>query len=59
MNTRQLKLLAKRIETFQSWRRGADIPMPEPRLVGIALDGAIHAIEELVQIKQQRAQKTK
>jgi hypothetical protein len=35
------------LNTFNAWRRGADIPMPEPRQIGVAIDLIIAEIEKL------------
>ena len=31
---------------FQKWRRGAEIPMQEPRIIGEAIDVAIEVLKE-------------
>lgn len=35
------------LRQFNRWRRGADIPMPEPIAIGKAIDDAIAEIERL------------
>lgn len=39
--------LIKFLRNYNHWRRGADIPMPTPKELGIALDAAISIIEEV------------
>jgi len=36
------------LKTFNLWRRGADIPMPEPKQVGLAIDLIIAEIEKVI-----------
>lgn len=31
---------------FQKWRRGAEIPMQEPRIIGEAIDVAIEVLKQ-------------
>lgn len=38
------------LENFNAWRRGADIPMPEPKDIGQALDKAIEILKNYEQI---------
>lgn len=35
------------LENYNDWRRGADIPMPEPKEIGQALDKAIEILRGL------------
>ena len=37
------------LKTFNLWRRGADIPMPEPKQVGLAIDLIIAEISTIIQ----------
>ncbi len=39
--------LIKFLRDYNHWRRGAEIPMPTPKELGIALDAAISIIEEV------------
>jgi hypothetical protein len=41
----------KVLHYFQKWRRGANITMPDPKQVGLAIDVAISVLRE--SIKQQ------
>lgn len=37
----------KILHTFQKWRRGANIPMPNPTLIGQAIDEAIRVMRKV------------
>lgn len=37
------------LEEYNSWRRGAEIPMPEPKKIGEALEIAINMLKNLKQ----------
>lgn len=37
----KVKEIIKYLHNYQKWRRGADLPMPNPKELGIAIDGAI------------------
>lgn len=37
------------LKTYNEWRRGADIPQPNPADIGIAIDGVLSELEELKQ----------
>lgn len=39
--------LIKFLRDYNHWRRGAEIPMPTPKELGIALDASISIIEEV------------
>ena len=41
------KELVKFLRDYNQWRRGAEIPMPSPKELGIALDIAISIIEKI------------
>ena len=41
------KELVKFLRGYNHWRRGAEIPMPSPKELGIALDIAISIIEKI------------
>lgn len=41
------KELVKFLRNYNHWRRGAEIPMPSSKKLGIALDVAISIIEEV------------
>ena len=41
------KELVKFLRDYNHWRRGAEIPMPSPKELGIALDIAISIIEKI------------
>ena len=42
---------AAKLRQFNDWRRGADIPQPDPREISEAIDAAIEMIERLEQIE--------
>ena len=35
------------LRKFNDWRRGADIPQPDPREIGEAIDAAVEMIERM------------
>jgi hypothetical protein len=37
----------KILHTFQKWRRGANIPMPDPKEIGQAIDVAIRVMRKV------------
>ena len=37
----------KILEEYNKWRRGAEIPQPNPKLIGEAIDIAIHQLKQL------------
>lgn len=41
----------KILENYNQWRRGADIPQPNPKLIGIAIDKAIKELKPLAIIR--------
>lgn len=44
---------------FQKWRRGAEIPMQEPRIIGEAIDVAIEVLKEKTKNESKVAKKAK
>lgn len=34
------------LKTFNSWRRGEEIPQPNPTIVGEAIDTAVHLLKQ-------------
>ena len=40
----KVKEIIKYLNNYQKWRRGADLPMPNPKELGIAIDGAIREL---------------
>lgn len=34
------------LKQYNKWRRGAEIPQPDPKLIGIAIDKALELIEK-------------
>ena len=44
---------------FQKWRRGAEIPMQEPRIIGEAIDVAIEALKEKTNYESKVVKKAK
>lgn len=60
----KVKEIIRVLHAFQKWRRGADIPMPEPKEIGRAIDGAIRELRNFQRVKigmekQQKKQKEK
>ena len=41
------KTLAAKLRELNEWRRGADLPMPDPASVGVTIDEAAARLEEL------------
>lgn len=41
------KEIAKALHYIQKWRRGANIPMPSPSVIGEVLDAAIYQLRKL------------
>ncbi len=39
------------LKHFNKWRRGAKMPMPNPKEIGIALDTAIKVLEKEVKLQ--------
>lgn len=37
----------KELHYFQKWRRGANVEMPHPRIIGLAIDEAIRTLREV------------
>ena len=46
--------IIKCLHDYQKWRRGADLPMPNPIELGIALDAAIRELRAYQRLKQER-----
>ena len=42
-----LKEAIKELEYYQKWRKGADMPQPEPKKVSEALDIAINLMKQM------------
>ena len=47
----KVKEIIKYLDNYQKWRRGADIPMPAPKELGIAIDGAIRELLNFQRLK--------
>lgn len=47
----KVKEIIKYLHTYQKWRRGADLPMPNPKELGIAIDGAIRELRNFQRLK--------
>ena len=45
---------AAKLRQFNDWRRGADIPQPDPREIGEAIDAAVEMIERLEAAEKER-----
>ena len=46
--------IIKRLHDYQKWRRGADLPMPNPKELGITIDAAIRELRNYQRLKQER-----
>lgn len=42
----------KILHAYQRWRRGANIPMPEPKEIGEAIDVAIRALRTIKRLEE-------
>ena len=42
----------KILKEYNEWRRGAEIPMPEPKIIGEAIDTVIKFCEEQLKAKK-------
>lgn len=47
----KVKEIIRVLLAFQKWRRGADIPMPDPKEIGRAIDGAIRELRNFQRLK--------
>lgn len=47
----KVKEIIKYLHNYQMWRRGADLPMPNPKELGIAIDGAIRELRNFQRLK--------
>lgn len=47
----KVKEIIRVLLAFQKWRRGANIPMPDPREIGRAIDGAIRELRNCQRLK--------
>ena len=47
----KLEEIIKHLHNYQKWRRGADLPMPNPKELGIAIDGAIRELRDFQRLK--------
>ena len=47
----KIKEIIRVLHAFQKWRRGADIPMPDPKEIGRAIDGAIRELRNCQRLK--------
>lgn len=54
----EVKGIIKYLHYYQKWRRGADIPMPNPKELGIAIDGAIRELRNYCRMKDEHDQLT-
>ena len=44
--------LIETLENFNKWRRGAEMPMPNPTAIGIAIDDAIEILKQYKKLKK-------
>ena len=47
----KVKEIIKYLHNYQKGRRGADRPMPNPKELGIAIDGAIRELRNFQRLK--------
>lgn len=47
----KIKEIIRVLHAYQKWRRGADIPMPDPKEIGRAIDGAIRELRNCQRLK--------
>lgn len=47
----KIKEIIRVMHAFQKWRRGADMPMPDPKEIGRAIDGAIRELRNFQRLK--------
>ena len=47
----KVKEIIRVLHAYQKWRRGANIPMPDPREIGRAIDGAIRELRSFQRLK--------
>lgn len=47
----KVKEIIKYLHDYQKWRREADLPMPYPEELGIAIDGAIRELQNFQRLK--------
>lgn len=50
-STMKIKDVLEIFKTYNKWRRGAEIPMPEPQKIGQAIDSAIEYMEKTMDEK--------
>lgn len=53
----KVKEIIKYLHNYQKWRRGADLPMPNPKELGIAIDGAIRELRNFQRLKSNSTRK--
>lgn len=46
MTQEEIQKAVKLLQRYNRWRRGADIPMPQPKEIGKAIDTAIEYIKK-------------
>lgn len=44
---------ADALRLFNVWRRGDDLPQPDPREIGLAIDSAVEALDEVERLRAQ------
>ena len=47
----KVKEIIRVLHAYQKWRRGDNIPMPDPREIGRAIDGAIRELRNFQRLK--------
>ena len=47
----KVKEIIRVLHAYQKWRRGANIPQPDPKEIGRAIDGAIRELRNCQRLK--------
>lgn len=47
----KVKEIIRILHAYQKWRRGANIPQPDPKEIGRAIDGAIRELRDCQRLK--------
>ena len=58
----KVKEIIRVLHAFQKWRRGANIPMPDPKEMGRAIDGAVRELRNCqrlqISMEKQKSKQT-
>lgn len=47
----KVKDIIRVLHYYQKWRRGANIPQPDPKEIGRAIDGAVRELRNFQRVK--------